>query len=119
MFHYACLRRWVGTILTTPLRGIMIEPNQTPVIADFNFTQHYIASYRPKGSKYSDYDFAYRFGFELAMHLRYEDEGWLVVETNARKQWKQQHPGKEWIEYRDAVRCAWQMVNRARTRVTN
>jgi hypothetical protein len=75
-----------------------------------DFTNHFRARFGGYGKTYANYEFAYRFGYELALEPQNSEEGWLVVEMHARKTWKDQHPDKQWIDYRDAVRFAWQMT---------
>jgi len=75
-----------------------------------DFTNHYRARFGSYGLTYEDYEFAYRFGYQLAVNPDFDGEVWLVIEMQARRSWKDQYPDKQWIEYRDAVRFAWQMT---------
>jgi two-component system, cell cycle response regulator DivK len=91
----------------------MLQRTTTVLFEDFNFLPHFAARYAANGYPFQQYEFAYRYGYELAAFLRFEDKGWLVVETHARREWKERYPFRDWLEYRDAVRCAWQMVKRS------
>jgi hypothetical protein len=77
---------------------------------EMDFTNHYRARYGSYGQPYSQYEFAYRFGYELAVDPSYDEEVWLVIEMHARRIWKERFPDKHWVDYRDGVRFAWQMT---------
>jgi hypothetical protein len=81
---------------------------------EFNFSPHYRARYAATLLPYTFYEFAYRFGYELAMYPDLPDEAWQSVEVKARREWKQRFQDRDWFEFRDAVRCAWQIVKNAR-----
>jgi hypothetical protein len=80
---------------------------------EMDFTNHYRARFGSYGRTYADYEFAYRFGYELAVNPSLDGEVWLVIEMQARRTWKEQYPDSQWLEYRDAVRFAWQMTRNA------
>lgn len=81
---------------------------------EFDFSPHYRARYEELSKPYSFYEFAYRFGYELAMQPEEPDDAWHRIESAARREWRERYPTLDWIEFRDAVRCAWQLVKNAR-----
>ncbi len=76
------------------------------------FRDHYEANYTNSGRSYLDYDFAYRYGYDLALDERYEDREWDELEPEARREWEQRGRGP-WDEYRQAVEHAWNEVRDA------
>ena len=78
-----------------------------------NFHTHYVATFGDKGTVYSDYEPAYRYGYELGTNARYRGRDWSVLEADARREWEAQHP-TTWERFKDAIYYGWDTV-RART----
>ncbi len=70
--------------------------------------------YRP-GKEYSDYEPAYRLGWESAGRQEYEGKQFDEVETELQRDWKGD-PGAAdpWTDAREATRDAWLRVRAAR-----
>src|SRR5687767_5401 len=85
-----------------------------PGFRDFDFVPHYRAHYGAGSQPYSFYEFAYRFGYELALNPAYAGKDWLVVDMKARPDWKEKYPDKRWTDFQAAVRFAWQSASARR-----
>ncbi|HSJ53473.1 MAG TPA: hypothetical protein VLC52_06960 [Anaerolineae bacterium] len=76
------------------------------------FREHYETNYATSGRSYLDYDFAYRYGYDLAMDEGYEGRGWDDLEPEARGEWERRGGGA-WEVFREAVQHAWNQVRDA------
>ncbi len=76
------------------------------------FRQHYDAHYSTSGRNYLDYDFAYRYGYDLVMDERYEGREWIDLESEAQEEWERRGRGP-WQDFRGAVEHAWNEVRDA------
>ena len=73
-----------------------------------DFRDDFETWYRCTGSRYEDYEPAYRYGHALAHDPAYAGRKWEDFEPDARRQWERLHPRQPWQRYRTAVRHAWQ-----------
>jgi uncharacterized protein (TIGR02271 family) len=77
------------------------------------FRKHYATAFADKGAAYTEYEPAYRYGYELRRNERYRGRDWTALEADARRDWEARHPNT-WERFKDAVRYGWDKV-RART----
>jgi uncharacterized protein (TIGR02271 family) len=78
-----------------------------------DFRQHYGTAFGTRGGAYTEYEPAYRYGYELGTNERYRGRDWVALETDARRDWEARHP-HTWERFKDAIRYGWDKV-RART----
>jgi uncharacterized protein (TIGR02271 family) len=78
-----------------------------------DFRQHYVTAFGDRGAAYTDYEPAYRYGYELGTNERYRGRDWAALEADARRDWEARHPST-WDRFKDAIRYGWDKV-RART----
>jgi uncharacterized protein (TIGR02271 family) len=78
-----------------------------------DFRQHYVTAFGDRGAAYTEYEPAYRYGYELGTHERYRGRDWAALEADARRDWEARHPST-WERFKDAIRYGWDKV-RART----
>ena len=77
------------------------------------FRKHYTTAFAGKGAAYTEYEPAYRYGYELSTNERYRGRDWAALEVDARRDWEARHPST-WERFKDAIRYGWDKV-RART----
>ncbi len=73
------------------------------------FHTDYDTNYVDSGYDYSMYDPAYRYGYTLAVDLRYRDASWAQIEPEAHRYWDENYPGT-WDRVKNAIRDAWEDV---------
>jgi uncharacterized protein (TIGR02271 family) len=78
------------------------------------FQKHYATAFAGKGAAYTEYEPAYRYGYELYTNERYRGRDWTALEADARRDWEARHPSS-WERFKDAIRYGWNSV-RTRTR---
>jgi hypothetical protein len=78
-----------------------------------DFRKHYVTAFGDRGTAYTDYEPAYRYGYELGTNERYRGRDWTALEADARRDWEGRHPST-WERFKDAIRYGWDKV-RART----
>jgi len=78
-----------------------------------DFRKHYVSAFGDRGAAYTDYEPAYRYGYELGTNERYRGRDWAALEADARRDWEARHPST-WERFKDAIRYGWDKV-RART----
>jgi uncharacterized protein (TIGR02271 family) len=78
-----------------------------------DFRKHYVTAFGDRGAAYTDYEPAYRYGYELGTNERYRGRDWTALEADARRDWEARHPNS-WERFKDAIRYGWDKV-RART----
>src|SRR5919197_2838195 len=98
--------------------GTATETKRVTVPEDFAtydpvFRKHYATAFAGKGAAYTEYEPAYRYGYELRRNERYRGRDWAALETDARRDWEMRHPSS-WERFKDAIRYGWDKV-RART----
>ena len=77
---------------------------------DGDFRQHFNTTFaQQQGATYDTYVPAYRYGYTLATDKRYSDRDWAVFESEARRDWEQNHPGT-WERFKAAIRHSWDKV---------
>jgi uncharacterized protein (TIGR02271 family) len=74
-----------------------------------NFRKHYVTAFGDRGTAYTDYEPAYRYGYELGTNERYRGRDWVALEADARRDWELRHPST-WERFKDAIRHAWEEV---------
>ncbi|WP_206996515.1 hypothetical protein [Trinickia mobilis] len=76
-----------------------------------DFRGDYETKYASGGSRYEDYESAYRHGTTLGRDARYaEHRSWEDVEPYARRDWEDAHPHNAWGRFKAAVRHGWERV---------
>jgi len=78
-----------------------------------DFRKHYVSAFGDRGAAYTEYEPAYRYGYELGTNERYRGRDWAALEADARRDWEARHPST-WERFKDAIRYGWDKV-RART----
>src|SRR5579871_2712018 len=73
------------------------------------FRTDYDTNYTDSGYDYTMYDPAYRYGYTLAVDLRYRDASWAQIEPEAHRYWDENYPDT-WDRVKDSVRDAWEEV---------
>lgn len=76
------------------------------------YRNHFENYYGQRGSKFEDYQHAYRYGHEMASHPEAQPQDWQTAEARIRERWEQLHPGSRWDDYAAAVRFGWENSNR-------
>lgn len=71
---------------------------------DTDFRRHWQNAYGQSGSRYEDYDAAYRYGSTMAGTERFQNYRWEDVESDLRSDWESRHPESTWDKVKDAVR---------------
>jgi uncharacterized membrane protein len=115
--HY--LRSRTGA--TTGVRNYPVrESYRTDVsgyqTSDYNvyasdFRNHYNQYGSMRGGVYTDYEPAYRYGYDLATDRRYANYSWAELEPEARRRWESEyHREGLWEDFKDSVRYAWERV---------
>jgi uncharacterized protein (TIGR02271 family) len=77
------------------------------------FQKHHATAFAGKGAAYTEYEPAYRYGYELHTSERYRGRDWAALEADARRDWEARHPST-WERFKDAIRYGWDKVS-ART----
>jgi len=95
----------------TPTRRVT-APQDFATYTD-DFRKHYGTAFGNKGVAYTEYEPAYRYGYELGTTERYRGRDWAALEADARRDWEARHPST-WERFKDAIRYGWDKV-RART----
>jgi hypothetical protein len=76
-----------------------------------DFRNHYNQYWGTSGRTYTDYEPAYRYGYDLAMDRRYANYGWMELEPEARRRWESEYRHRgTWEDFKDSVRYAWERV---------
>ena len=73
------------------------------------FRKHYATAFAGRGAAYTEYEPAYRYGYELRMNERYRGRDWAALEADARRDWELRHPST-WERFKDAIQHAWEEV---------
>jgi uncharacterized protein (TIGR02271 family) len=78
---------------------------------DTDFRSNYDLVYGSRGGQYSQYEPAYRYGYDLAGMDRYRGKKWSDIEMNARQDWERNHANSRWDDFKDAIRHGWERVS--------
>jgi uncharacterized protein (TIGR02271 family) len=73
------------------------------------FRKHYATAFAGRGAAYTEYEPAYRYGYELGTNERYRGRDWAALEAEARRDWELRHPST-WERFKDAIQHAWEKV---------
>jgi uncharacterized protein (TIGR02271 family) len=73
------------------------------------FRKHYATAFADRGGAYTEYEPAYRYGYELGTNERYRGQDWGALEADARRDWELRHPST-WERFKDAIRYGWEEV---------
>ena len=92
---------------STATRGV--TTTQDFVTYDPLFRKHYATAFAGRGAAYTEYEPAYRYGYELSRNERYRGRDWAALEADARRDWEAQHPST-WERFKDAVRYGWESI---------
>lgn len=76
-----------------------------------DYRRHWQTAYGSSGSRYEDYDAAYRYGSTMAGSGQYKNYQWTEVEPQLRSDWESSHPGSTWDKVKDAVRFGAERVS--------
>src|SRR5215831_16038664 len=79
------------------------------------FRKHYTTAFAGKGAAYTEYEPAYRYGYELRRNERYRGRDWAGLEADARRDWEARHPST-WERFKDAIRYGWELGTNERYR---
>ena len=98
--------------------GTATESRRGTALKDFApyepiFRKHCATAFAGRGASYTEYEPAYRYGYELGINERYRGRDWAALEADARRDWEARHPST-WERFKDAIRYGWDKV-RART----
>jgi uncharacterized protein (TIGR02271 family) len=77
------------------------------------FRKHCATMFAGSGATYTEYEPAYRYGYELRTNERYRGRDWAAFEADVRRDWEARHPST-WERFKAAIRYGWDKV-RART----
>lgn len=83
---------------------------ETAATDDTDFRRHWQTAYGQSGSRYEDYDAAYRYGSTMAGSGRFKNYQWQDVEPQLRSDWESHHPESTWDKVKDAVRYGAEKV---------
>jgi len=79
-------------------------------VYDPDFRKHFSTAFvQQPGATYEVYVPAYRYGYTLATDKRYANRDWAMFESDARRDWEQDHPGT-WERFKAAIRHGWDVV---------
>ena len=73
------------------------------------FRKHYATAFAGKGAAYTEYEPAYRYGYELRRNERYRGRDWAALEADARHDWEARHPST-WERFKDSIRYGWESI---------
>jgi hypothetical protein len=79
---------------------------------DTRFREHYNINYTSSGYDYNTYAPAYRYGYDLAYDVDFEDHDWDEIEPDVRRFWESNYEGP-WDRFKAAVRHAWEETKEA------
>lgn len=77
---------------------------------EYSFKDHFRDFYSETGKPFTEYEPAYRFGYDLAYGYRYRNRCWEVMESDARRDWERRYPLIRWEDVSEAVRHSWETV---------
>lgn len=89
-----------------PSRGTAVPGFETYAAA---FRQHHTTTFAGSGTAYTDYQPAYRYGYDLGTNARYHGRDWAALEADARRDWDARQPGT-WERFKEAIRHGWHTV---------
>jgi len=92
--------------------GTMSDYRDTGMTADdSDYRTHWQTAYGQTGSRYEDYDAAYRYGSTMAGTERFRNYRWEDAEPGMRREWETNHPESAWDKVKDAVRYGAERVS--------
>jgi len=92
--------------------GMMSDYRDTSMTADdSDYRTHWQNAYGQSGSRYEDYDAAYRYGSTMAGTERFRNYQWEDAEPGMRREWETNHPESAWDKVKDAVRYGAERVS--------
>ncbi len=83
------------------------------MVYDTNFRQHFSSSPYASNYSYTDFQPAYRYGYDLARNPMYQGSSWSAIEPQVRHDWESQGHQGTWDQVKGAVQYAWQQVKQA------
>jgi len=83
------------------------ETRRVTAIQDFAtydpmFRKHYATAFAGKGAAYTEYEPAYRYGYELRRNEHYRGRDWTALEADAHRDWEARHPST-WERFKEGV----------------
>lgn len=90
-----------------------------PTIEDAYWSENYKnRPYYRSGKEYSEYQPAYRYGWETAVKPEFRNREWSSIEKDLARDWDKVKGSSraDWNEAREATRDAWSRVNRSSPR---
>jgi uncharacterized protein (TIGR02271 family) len=80
------------------------ETKRATALQDFTtyepmFRKHYATAFAGKGAAYTEYEPAYRYGYELHTNERYRGRDWTALEAEAQSDWELRHPST-WVRFK-------------------
>jgi len=92
-------------------------PQESPVLGDGadaqgetqDYRSHFDAHYADDGSRWEEYEPAYRYGFQMRADHRYLGRDWSQVEPELRDGWESRETGP-WDRFKAAVRHGWERM---------
>jgi len=70
------------------------------------FRRHYQTTQSDSGYSYSQFEPAYRYGYDLALDRRYRDRQWDEIKDELQHQWESRYD-KPWHPFQSAIQHAW------------
>lgn len=102
------------TVRNTEVAVEPIEPQRRDLATDSggddDFRSHFQSRLAASGSRFEDYEPAYRYGAGLSADSRYSGRSWDTVEPDLRRDWERSHPGSDWERFKSAVRHGWERL---------
>ncbi|PMQ17703.1 hypothetical protein [Janthinobacterium sp. AD80] len=74
------------------------------------YRSHWSSQYAATGTRFEDYDPAYRYGHSMARSASYEGQNWEQVEPELRSNWEHTYPQSAWDDFKAAVRHGWERI---------
>ena len=74
------------------------------------YRQHWSSQYAAGGTRFDDYDPAYRYGHSMAGSDSYRGQSWEQVEAELRGTWEHTYPESAWDDFKAAVKHGWERM---------
>lgn len=75
------------------------------------YRQHWSSQYAAGGTRFDDYDPAYRYGHSMAGSDSYRGQSWEQVEAELRGTWEHTYPESAWDDFKAAVKHGWERMS--------
>ncbi|MGK5077529.1 hypothetical protein [Janthinobacterium sp. HLX7-2] len=74
------------------------------------YRNHWSSQYAASGTRFDDYDPAYRYGHSMAGSDSYRGQSWEQVEDELRGTWEHTYPESAWDDFKAAVKHGWERI---------